>query len=218
MRIVFLSLLAGVLGAATAHAEPIWYFVSIDTGILGNLNGEFQFEAQLNDGSASQLGNNQLLLSNFDFGGGSAGSATSTVNGASGSMAGAVTLSDLEPFNVFRQSFTPGRALTFILRFTNLPNDPGPDMDLLQIALLRDDSYLRTGDPFGASLLIDQVGVDPMQAFAGVGDLEGGLAAQFSEAPEPRIEWLAAGGLLGLMAFRHKSRARVIRPLARRRT
>jgi len=32
-------------------------------------------------------------------------------------------------------------------------------------------------------LLIDRAGVDPMQAFAGAGDLEGGLAAQFSEAP-----------------------------------
>jgi hypothetical protein len=56
-------------------------------------------------------------------------------------------------------------------------------------------------------LLIDQACVDPMQAFAGAGDLEGGLAAQSSEAPEPRIEWLAAGGLLALMGFRYKSRA-----------
>jgi hypothetical protein len=73
---------------------------------------------------------NTITLSAFDFGaGGSAVGSPTTSGGASGDLAGTVTLTDSSPFTEFIQSFTPSASepLSFLLDTTENVEPTIPD-------------------------------------------------------------------------------------------
>src|ERR1700755_3278438 len=97
-RFVLLSaLVAGavVAGASPAAATSIAFHVQVNTApLIGNPAGPFFLDFALTDGSGTLAAPNSVVVSNFNFGGGSAVGAPTLTPGASGSLATSVTLSD----------------------------------------------------------------------------------------------------------------------------
>jgi hypothetical protein len=90
------------------------------TSLQGNASGPFVLGFVLIDASLSGDGNNTAVLSNFDFGGGSAGAVASSGGGVVGNLLSGITLTDSDPsgFNFITSAFTPGVALSFNLVMT----------------------------------------------------------------------------------------------------
>lgn len=147
--------------AGTVHANVI-YTVNLDTSTINGAAG-YALAFQLNDGSGLLDGNNTVTLSNFSFGGGSAGSCGVVGNceplgGASGdaSSVSGITLTDSDFFNSFAQRFTPGNTLSFKLDLTtNI--DAGGTPDAFGFSIL--DS---TGTPLPT---LDTLGTDTLLSF-----------------------------------------------------
>ena len=108
------SILGALLGVAallvsTAHGQ-LAYRVSVDTSLLtAHPAGPFYLDFQLNDGSGLGDGNNTAMLTNFNFGGGSATGAGTSFGDVSGDLYSGVTQADSTPLNKFYQGFNPGR-------------------------------------------------------------------------------------------------------------
>lgn len=147
--------------AGNSHANIV-YTVNLDTSAINGAAG-YALAFQLNDGSGLLDANNTVTLSNFIFGGGSAGSCGVAGNcepfgGASGdaSSVTGITLTDSDFFNSFAQRFTPGNTLSFTLDLTtNL--DVGGTPDAFGFSIL--DS---TGTPLPT---LDALGADTLLSF-----------------------------------------------------
>ena len=141
------TLLRGALFLAslvTAHAASLNF--TVDTSLLGAGNWALQF--QMTNGSAGAV--NSAVLSNFNFGGGSAAGGATLQGGASGSLASGVTLNDTPAFlALFTESFTPGSTLTFNL--TTTENFTANPPDFFGMAILSN------GTPIPTSHLADQL-------------------------------------------------------------
>jgi hypothetical protein len=138
-----LSLLcAGALVAtATAHAQT--YQVTIQTSALNAaaLSGDAPFgvEFQLNSGGSTA--SNNVTISNFNLGGGTAIAPayyTNTQGGAgtaAGDLSSQVTMSDSSatPFNLFSQNFTPGSTLSFDVTLSDHAAGQTPDGFIIAI-------------------------------------------------------------------------------------
>jgi hypothetical protein len=128
--------LAAVLAFGAVAQAQLQFKVQLDTSsLVGNSNGPFALDFQLNDGAAWGDGNNSALISNFQFGGGGPLGSASTFGGSTGDLWSSVTLKDTAPFNEFFQSFIAGSWLSFTVSLTK-QIDSGPTPDVFTFALL----------------------------------------------------------------------------------
>jgi PKD repeat protein len=146
-------------GSGTTFGQTVGgavtYRVSVDTSALAGASGFLAF--QLNPGApvAQPL---SALVANFNSPGETVASATS-VGDASGSLAGAVQLTNSAILNELRQRFTFGSSLTFDVRLEgNALSQPfrGAFGSTFSLTLLAADGVtpLQTADPSGAVLRI----------------------------------------------------------------
>ncbi len=116
-----LAILAAVLLCVAALASAGPFLITVDTSPLSGTQ-TLAF-ALTNSDPAS----NTVLLSDFDFGGGSAVAATQDCTlggtfsglGCSGDLATSVGLEGLDVVGFFTQQFNPGASLSFVLSATN---------------------------------------------------------------------------------------------------
>lgn len=204
------ALLVVLLSQATARADTI----SVDTSSLqGSPPGSFQLAFILLDASISGDGNNTAMLSDFAFGGGSAGSILTSGGGVSGDFTSGLTFTDTNPsgFNFIASGFTPGSVLSFSLSMTaNLDSKINP------MSGLPGDQFLffildSTGNPIPST---DSVTPD---AFAIATVTPSGLSVQqFSipaetTVPEPSsILLLGSGMALGFLRKLRSTKLRLL--------
>jgi hypothetical protein len=116
------ALIAGIAdGAAAPRVEAATYQVSIDTSSLSGTAASLAFD--LTDSDAS---NTTAVVSNFATNG-TVGAVVSATAGVSGSLPGAVTLTDAEFFNSLVQAITLGTALSFTLDMDTALSGSVPD-------------------------------------------------------------------------------------------
>jgi len=135
-----------------AHASIISGSVSLDTSAL---SGPFELAFVFTDGSGAGDANNTVTLSNFVFGGGSAGAVDTSLStgGVSGDLISGVSLVDSAFLTIFASSFTPGCLLSFDFGLTTNV-DAGGTPDQFSLALLHSDGTpVTTEDPSTDSLL-----------------------------------------------------------------
>jgi hypothetical protein len=156
LRVIVLSIVL-LSAAASARADTLLF--TLDTSPLSGIQ-TLAFGLTNSDSSA-----NQVSLSAFDFGGGSAvaGSQDCTFGGffsglgCSGDMTSGVTLDDVDLAAFFTQQFDAGSTLSFLLTSTNNYTGPVPD----QFAFYLCNATINTcysDDASGAMLLLDLVG------------------------------------------------------------
>ncbi len=109
------------------------------TSLQGNASGPFTLGFVLIDASLTGDGNNTAVLSNFNFGGGSAGAVLTSGGGATGTLLSGITLTDSDPsgFNFITSAFTAGTALSFNLALT-----ANPDLTVNPASGLTGDQFL----------------------------------------------------------------------------
>jgi hypothetical protein len=217
--------LAGLCLAPSIGRAALQLDVTVDTSqISANYTGPYALDFTLIDGSGGGDFNNTATVSNFNFGtGGSEGPASPILTGgASGSLAGTVTLTESAFLNDFNQQFVPGSQLTFLVDLTTNPNTPSPDNFSFAILTGYDTStgfptgVVPTGDPSGADnlLSVDIVG-GPGQSFSTFDSTDGFVtisAVQPSTVPEPSalivlVELVCCGCGFALWQRRRGNRA-----------
>jgi hypothetical protein len=195
------------LAVSTASAQSFFDVRLNTSALIGHPAGPFYLDFQLTDGAGTGNHNNNVTVSQFNFGGGSFLGGPVISGGASGNLATSVQLTDSSPlFNEFFQGFTPGSFLSFRLSLTGNPNGPTPDAFAFSI-LDADLFNVRTTAPGNsdALIIINLTGPNlTAQAFAGSGtfDPNGATTIAFPApivvpVPEPSTYGLAAATLLG---------------------
>jgi hypothetical protein len=191
---VAVALLVGALtlSARNAHAVPITF--TFDTSSI--VGGSFTLAFDLTDGDATN--NTTIVIDNFSFGGGGAAGGPTLTGGASGSVAGGITLTDTAFFNSFEEGFTAGSSLSFDVDYTTAASDAMPDgfaffiLDAL-------GNPLTTTDPSGANALL----LGTLQTTLGN---DTSTVDQFALAlvPEPAtLALLSLGGVAAAYRRRH---------------
>lgn len=220
MKTLCVTLLLVVSTASLASADVI-YDVTINTApLIGHPAGPFAIGLQLADDSGA--GNNEAVLSNFQFGAeGSPLGSPFTLGSSFGDLSSVVVLSDTTTPNIFTQSFVPGTTLSFVLDITTNP-DPANDSEEFGFYIL--DS---TGTPIPTtaglpnalfSVLFDDSGTlvstfsgDPSTAPAGGGSgipLGAPDVSPATATPEPPFAGLTlgVGGLILILSrIRHNT-------------
>jgi hypothetical protein len=220
-RLILLAAL-GIVPAA-AQADTIFNVTMDTTSLQGKSFGLF---FQLNDGDQTGDSNNTATISDFAFGGGTAGDCAMFPQlcvpdgGASGNITTILSLIDSSPYNSFLQQITPGSSLSFKVDLTtNVDGGVTPDVFTFNILDAITNQPLPTGDPNGTDTLltvtIDSVnpeiksyGSSPGSAFAF--DAPQTLVTPptptppLSNAPEPDSLVLIGIGLLGLILNCHQ--------------
>ena len=135
IRTVLFAILALFAASQACRASGTFYStVSLDTtGLegLASFLGPFWVTFEFADGSGTLDGNNAVVVSGFEFGGGSPVPSPWIPSGGvgiSGSLdSGTVYMIDDDPFGFFAQQFWPGTTLSFRLRSTtNVDACPPP--------------------------------------------------------------------------------------------
>jgi hypothetical protein len=199
MKTLLLKMSLLLATCAAAHASTIYSFDT--TGLTGP--GPFAIGFQLIDGGV--LSNNTVTLSNFTFGGGSAGAVQSST-AASGNIGSTVTLDNSAFLGEFIQNFTPGTTLSF--RFSTTNNSDGATPDEWSVFLLNGGTQIATTDAGGTFAYVDLTGatLDFSHTFSSNTGIPGGLniaaptVSQVSSgAPEPATFLTLVPVLLGLL-------------------
>jgi hypothetical protein len=161
----------GSIGSATAPTEgigPAHYHLTIDTSSLVGKSGFLDF--QFNPGALPSSQAADVIVSQFQDGGGSLGGAT-LAGGASGSLAGTAHLINSSVLNELKQALTYGSPLSFDVTLEgdalNVPLD-GLFGSLLSLTLLAADGVtpLQATAADGTAL---EVGVSPTGNVALIG-------------------------------------------------
>lgn len=215
IRTVLFAVLA-LFGTSLASHAGVAYIVSLDTTVLVGA-GSFGVAFQFADGSGTGDGNNAVVLSDFQFGGGVPLGVQSIYTGVgeSGSLSTTVTMIDNEPggFGYFAEQFTPGTTLSFLLESTTNV-DVGGVFDLFTFGIT--DSFfdpIPTTAPDGTDLLsltlddpvnptVATYSTDPNLTYIALGP-----PLVSSAVPEPAT-WLPIGLILGGAWCRRRWRAR----------
>lgn len=201
----FLAVLLLGLEQQPAYADPLGFTVSLTTsGLVGNLNGPFSVALVFTDGSGAGDSNNTVLLSGFSFGGGSAGSVSSSSGGVVGNLSSGISLTDSSFFSDLVSAFTPGSTLSFAVNMTTNV-DGGGTPDQFSFSILNGSGFdINTQDPTGANSLLT-LNIDSasptIQTFASAFT----PAPSAGVVPEPATLLLVGTGLAGV-AFRCRRR------------
>jgi hypothetical protein len=198
---VFRALLFLTLAVSAVRASVI-KSVTLDTSALGSLpGGPFSLAFELADGSGTGDGNNDVVLSDFQFGSGNPVGSPLIFGSAFGDVSSTVTLTDANPAGVFVQTFVPGSTLSFDLTFTtNI--DPGGTADEFVFSIL--DGGLNpiltsSSNPLSPFLVIDVDSDNPaIQTFDADGFPAPTVADAPSAVPEPSSAALMILPLAGL--------------------
>jgi len=198
------------LTAAAAVQATVIKTVTVDTSALGALpNGPFSLAFELADGGGTGDGNNDVLLSNFQFGGGNAVGAPLLLGSAFGDLSSTVTLTDADPAGIFVQGFVPGNTFSFLLSFTgNVDAGGNPDEFIFSIL---DSTF--TPIPTSSSnflspfLIVDFDSANPTIQTFFADSLPAPSVADAAPVPEPSPAVLLTLPLAGLVwAARRKIR------------
>jgi hypothetical protein len=222
-RTVTVALFAALWTASVSSAYML--NVTLDTSpLIGHAAGPFSINFQLNP--TVDPGNNTVTINNFNFGTGNASGTPTYINGASGDLYTAVTLTDSTLFlNYFSQTFVPGNLLSFTISFTpnmTVNEDPGlgGTPDQFTFAILDNLGFpIPTMFPSGALMTIDIVTPNPdVNTYAtdpGTPPTAGGPgitmnAPQYTVVgaiPEPTTVtlFLFGGGLMAWSRFRRRA-------------
>jgi len=146
----------------TASAD-ILFTVRLDTTPLtitpGDQAGPFSLAFQLAQGDTNNT-TNTATVSDFVFGGGSAGACPAncmTFGNVSGDATGSIHLSTSDGFEALIQTFRPGTTLSFLVDLTTNPNNPflGAAPDTFAFSILDRSLFpIPTQDPSGADTLV----------------------------------------------------------------
>ena len=203
--ILFVTAAAMVVVSPHVATADLLLTETFDTSpLLTSPAAPFSLAFVLTDGGGSGDRNNTAMLSNFAFGGGSAGAVFLTLGGATGDLLSGVTLTDSSFFNALSSSFTPGTTLGFQLALTT-KIDPGGTPDQFSVVILRSDgSPVPTTDPTGANSLLT-VNIDSA--------LPGAMRFDLVGVPEPSSFLLLIPGLAILAGMRiRRARPERVRP------
>ena len=197
LRVLTLLSALALPGAAQAQLN---YSVWVDTSsLIGSADGPFSLDFQLNDGSAFGDGNNSAVLSDFQFGGGSATGSANLFGGATGDLGSSVTLDETAAFNEFYQTFTPGSWLSFKVSLTT-QTEAGDTPDLFGFAILDGNTFNVPTESLGTDMFVEiTVGGQTVNASA-FASLDHTIAAPvLTPVPEPATYGLWAGLALGVV-------------------
>ena len=195
------------LGAASAHAQS--YNVSLNT--TGLTPGDsYAIDLQLNQGGTTPA--STVNVTNFLFGGGSAGLVGSimTSGTASGSLSSGVSLgSSASPaFNDFTQNFNNGSSLGFTVNTSQLMAATGgtPDQFLFDLYDNTQNAPVATNDSLGGNFALFTLtrGAGGTYSAQNFGYTSGGTIYTTTSAPAPVPEAstaLSFGLLMGLFGL-----------------
>jgi len=190
-----LLLAAGLFLSASA-ANAAVYHVSIDTSTLtATGNGPFSLDFQFNGGDTP--GNNTALISNFDFGGGSATGSATLSGSVTGSLLTSVSFTNTTAFSEFYQTFTAGGVLQFDVSLTQ--NLDGITPDSFSVAILDGNlNNIDTTSTFGSLVQVDinTAGNLNFNTSNGTGVYSGVTTAAVPEPSSTMLVGLLAGGFL----------------------
>jgi hypothetical protein len=204
--ILFATACAHFCGQAS-QAASISYQVNLNTSsLVGDANGPFSLDFQLNQGSG--LATNMVSLINFSFTGGSATGSPNLSGGATGSLSSSVILTDAtSPFNEFFQTFSAGTtAIAFYVTMTTNVDPVIPDsfsMAILNSALA---NIATTG--LGDSLMLvnitaSNLTLSDVQTFTSAAPDAG---VTVTATPEPGTVYLLMGaaGLIAALSYKRR--------------
>ncbi len=152
MRLSRLMPCAGLLGfililAGPAARADLTWTVSLDTSQLAaNYTAPFALDFELVGSNG-----NTVTLTNFSFGGGSAGPGSAFLTGgASGNLGSSVSLTDntVNFFSDFNQQFTPGSTLTFTVDSTLVAPPSGGTPDNFSMVIFSGYDPVNGYNPF----------------------------------------------------------------------
>lgn len=135
------SMAASASGESITHDNPALRALTevtfeLDTSsLIGHGAAPFFINFQLTDGSGTNDGNNKVVISNFDFGGGGVAGTPVFSGGVLGDLRSAVILTDTHFLNSFTQFVMPGRTLRFTMVMDPM-SDPDQQNDEVSFAIL----------------------------------------------------------------------------------
>jgi len=201
LQVIALAGAAVTLTAATAKADGDSFNVTVNTSAL---SGTQTIVFGITDGDG--VADNNLALSGFAFGGGSAeGLANYIGTGISGDLSSPIDLDDSGFSALFYQQFDPGSLLSFSLDTTNNFAGGTPDAFAMYICDATLSTCYSDDTSSGAMLVLNLTGgtLTP-SSFILNGASDQGLAAPVvtaatTAAPEPTSFLLLAVGLAALL-------------------
>jgi hypothetical protein len=205
MRLILL----GILLTTAARADLVGVVTLETSSLIGGLGSPYTIDLQLIDGSGSGNNNNQVVLSSFDFGGGSVDSSPVFSTGGVSTQTGpfGVTLADSSFFNEIQLPVTFGSVLSFRLDATANADSAGPDSFTFAIldsngneipttAASGFDSVLEVDFPSGNSgSIVSLAGADSSRTNI---ELDAPTFTPVDVAPEPGFE-MAVGGIFAVL-------------------
>jgi hypothetical protein len=124
-----------ILGGPGVRADQVWTVTINTSQLAADYTGPFALDSELVGSNG-----NSVTLTNFSFGGGSAGPGSAFLTGgATGDLGTAVSLNDsVNFFSDFNQQFTPGSTLTFTMDSTLVPPPPAGSPDNFSMVIFED--------------------------------------------------------------------------------